>query len=141
MQLGTIIGVLYVVSTSFTKISILCFHRRLIRNTYSTIFMWNIFVAITIIVVYTVVIITLTLRACTPMESIWMRFSPAWAATHKFQCHGTRFSATQISYAAGIISVVTDLYTVLLPLWFFAHLRITRRQRVGLMAIFGGGFL
>jgi hypothetical protein len=45
------------------------------------------------------------------------------------------------SEAAGGLSVVSDFYSVMLPAVLLMRIRINRRQRFGLIFIFGLGYL
>jgi hypothetical protein len=80
------------------------------------------------------------MATCIPLEALWMRLLPTWLANHKYYCASVR-SVVATSYAAGTISVITDIYTVLLPGWLFIKIRMSRKDRIVMMSIFSVGSL
>jgi hypothetical protein len=138
VQISFQIECLFFWATCLAKISILLFYRRLVAGTYSTTYKWIIWCSITFVVGYTICFFVLIYLACTPIEALWRQYDSKY--TTPYHCTSARVSYS-ISMVTGILSVVSDLYSVLLPTALLFSLSISIRQKVGLMFIFGAGFL
>ncbi|KAF2185967.1 hypothetical protein K469DRAFT_152238 [Zopfia rhizophila CBS 207.26] len=53
--------------------------------------------------------------------------------------YGSCTKNTKVWLSTAIINAVTDAFMVLLPIWMLWHIRIPRRQKIGLIAIFMTG--
>ena len=133
---------LFVWSTMFTKLSILLFYRRLIKGAYSKRFKWALWFGMFLAVISAVVPGILLLIQCDPIEAIWMQYNITYLLqnAYKFRCDPIA-KTIKIGVMAGSLSVITDFYSVLLPALLLMRIRINKRQRLGLMAIFSVGFL
>ena len=132
------VEVLFFFGTCFAKISILLFYRRLVAGTYSKAFKWIIWGSIGFVVLYTIVYFVLILTTCTPVAADWRSLNPAYTAVY----HCASFPLQKkLALLGGILSVISDLYSVLLPTSVLLNLNISTRQKVGLIFIFGAGFL
>jgi len=138
VQMGWLSAALFLWSTAFTKVSVLLFYRRLVAGTYSKRFKWAVWSAIAFIITYTSILFILLLATCVPLESYWRRLEPTY--THDYHCASTSLQGG-VSKLGGALSVITDFYSVLLPAILLLRIQITRRQRIGLVFIFGLGFL
>ena len=118
--------------------SILLFYRRLVAGTYSTTYKWIIWCSIAFVVGYTISFFVLIYLACTPIEALWRQYDPQYTTPYHCSSASQNYS---ISLLTGILSVVSDLYSVLLPTALLFSLSISLRQKIGLMFIFGAGFL
>jgi hypothetical protein len=130
---------LYLFSTAFTKISVLLFYRRLVQGTCSRRYKYAIWAAMGFVIVYTFVFVVLLLVTCKPIQATWLRLDPTYSPT-RYHC-GSNDLMGKVSDLGGALSVVSDFYSVLLPAVLLLQIRITSRQRWGLMAIFSVGFL
>jgi hypothetical protein len=128
----------YLFSTGFTKISVLLFYRRLVTGTCSRRFKFCLWAAMALIVCYTLAYVILLLVTCIPLQATWLKIDPTY--TKSYRCASTGVM-TKVSELSGAFSVITDFYSVLLPAILLLQIKITRRQKLGLMAIFGVGFL
>jgi hypothetical protein len=128
---------LYLISTATTKISILLFYRRLTEGTASRAFLWCVYAAIASVVVYFIVFFTLLFVLCRPLEAFWLQVDLNWEATHQYHCINEEWDLV----SAGIVSVFHDFVACGMPMILFWKLKIPRRQKVALGAIFGVGFL
>ncbi|KIW06061.1 uncharacterized protein PV09_03234 [Verruconis gallopava] len=140
IKYGFVISILYVWSTSLTKLSILLFYRRLVAGTYSKRYRYSIWIALAALVTYTIVIFALIMTTCFPLDAVWMKVVPAWVKGHDYRCASNR-AVIATSYASGILSVVTDFYTVLLPCWLFFSIQMDKKRRIATMSVFSVGFL
>jgi drug/metabolite transporter (DMT)-like permease len=137
-QTSELVGWVYLFSTSCTKISVLLFYRRLAKGTYDKRFKIAVWVAIFIVVAYTIITAVLLGHACTPLQSLWRQFDPTYTAAYHCESNHLQESGSLVS---GILSVVTDLYSVMLPAMLLLRTRISKRQKIGLIIIFGLGYL
>jgi len=124
-------------STHFTKLSVLLFYRRLVAGTVSKKFKLAIYLAIFFVVASLIIFTVLLFVTCKPFTYEWTQYS---TVVHQGVCVDTN---TTIAGAViqGSFSVISDLYSVLLPAALLLRIRISKRQRWGLMFIFGLGFM
>jgi hypothetical protein len=137
-QAGWIISVLFLTSTSFTKVSILLFYRRLVQHTFSTRLKVAIWAAIGFVIIYTIVFNVFLLTECFPLDALWNQLNPNY--TKKYHCMSTNAQILQGRISGGFM-VFTDFYSVTLPAILIFRLSMTKRQRIALMLIFGVGYL
>lgn len=141
-QYSFIIAAFFVLSSGFTKISVLLFYRRLVAGTCGKKFKWALWAGIGFIVAFSFVLLTLMFTACTNLEANWLRVDFKYVATHRgrFKC-ATVETSQRVAQFGGILSVLTDFYAVVLPAMLLHKIKISRRQKIGLMYIFGLGLL
>lgn len=132
------IEVLFFFATCFAKISVLLFYRRLVAGTYSTTYKWILWCSIGFVVIYTITFFAVIYASCIPIEALWRKYDPTYTTPYRCTSPGQAYS---LSIVIGALSVVSDLYSVLLPTLLLFSLSISVRQKVGLMFIFGAGFL
>jgi len=133
---------LFMFSLMFTKLSVLMFYRRLVAGTFSMRTRLAIWTAMAIAVITTIVFSCLLLAACRPVHSAWMQYDMTWNMAHRDDMWCVDPEKQLLSgRLAGIFSVITDFYTVLLPAIIFMRIQITKRQRWALIFIFGVGYL
>jgi uncharacterized RDD family membrane protein YckC len=109
-----------------------------VAGTYSTTYKWVIWCSIAFVVLYTIVFFVLIYLTCVPLEALWMQYEPTYKTTYHCSSSSVSYS---ISILTGVLSVISDLYSVLLPTLLLFSLSISMRQKIGLMCIFGAGFL
>lgn len=80
--------------------------------------------------------------ACTTLEAHWLRLDPKYLATHRgqFKCASVQKSQG-VAQFGGVLSVLTDFYTVALPAMLLLRTKISRRQKIGLFGVFALGSL
>jgi hypothetical protein len=110
----------------------------LVAGTYSTAYKWVIWCAIAFVVFYTITFFTLIYSACSPIEALWHQYDPGYTTHYRCASAGSTYA---VSMSGGILSVISDLYSVLLPTTMLFSLSISSRQKIGLMFIFGAGFM
>jgi hypothetical protein len=123
------------VTGAATKISVLCFYRRLVKGTYSQIWKWAVIVAIVFTLAWTLTFIFMLIFNCRPTRAYWKSFDPTWA--HDYQCIDT----VVVNLLAGIFAVASDLYAVALPCLMTRHFDLPRRQKIALNMVFCLGLL
>lgn len=118
-----------------TKVSVLCFYRRLVAGTYSRRWKWAVIIAIIFTVTWTLVFVFMLIFNCRPTEAYWKSFDLSW--DHKYQCSDTSI----VNLLAGIFAAASDLYAVALPCLMTRHFQLPRRQKVALNVIFSLGLV
>ena len=127
----------YVISTSFTKMSILLFYRR-ISVTFSKKFIIATWVGIIYNMLYMISFCMVLLLLCTPINAYWRSFNLEWAAAHP----GNHCGKENIELPlAGVFSVIGDFYSAVLPMIAIFSLDLPSRQKLSLCALFSLAFL
>ncbi|KAH7039470.1 hypothetical protein B0J12DRAFT_762765 [Macrophomina phaseolina] len=125
----------YIFSTSLTKLSILCFYRRMATNTIERWFLHTVWASMAFVIGYTLTFILTTFLGCTPLVAYWNQVDPLWSRTHDWHC----FNEGAAMLSASAISVMQDVLACGLPLLLFRKLQIPRRQKIALGCIFSVG--
>ncbi|KAK7718030.1 hypothetical protein SLS57_006177 [Botryosphaeria dothidea] len=134
-QITLSVSLLYMLSTSLTKISILCFYRRV--GKIRPWFKWTIWINMAYIAGYAIAIIIGLALECTPFHAYWDKVNPFWALSHEYTC----INEGAANVAGGAISASQDFIACILPMAIFWDLRISRRAKIALGAVFSLGFL
>lgn len=121
---------IFLLGSACLKVSVLLFYRRIQSATYGRRWMFAIYGAIWFTVAYTVALIFALIFNCRPTQAYWKAYDPKW--TYNYKCSETG----KLNLLAGILSVVSDLYAVVLPCLMLQRLHISRRQKIGLNAVF-----
>lgn len=124
---------LFLTSTCLTKISILLFYRRLVDRSYSERIQRVVYGLIALTVAYFVGFLAFLLFSCEPINSNWLSLDIAYAVP--YQCISRRITDTM----AGVISVISDAYVLVIPELVVYRLKMQRRRKIVLFALFGSG--
>lgn len=127
----------YLISTTCVKVSVLLFYRRLVAGTYSKRWKYATIAAIAFTIAYCVSFIFVLCFGCSPLQAYWLSFDFVWLEDNTYTC----VKGEQANLIAGILSVVSDLYAVLLPCLMLRHFDAPRRQKVALNIVFSFGLL
>jgi hypothetical protein len=121
-----------------TKLSILMFYRRLVADMCSRTYKWAIWVAMGFAILFTFIFLVLLFTACTPLASYWLQYDYMHPLAH-YHCPSddTRSALGKMS---GVLSVITDFYSLMLPAVLLMRIQVAKRRRIGLMIIFGVGY-
>lgn len=125
----------FLISTCCTKVSILLFYRRLTNGTYSKKWKWATIAAIVFTIVFCLAFMFVLIFQCRPTEAYWK--SLTFTYTKDFTCSNTKI----LNPISGGLSVVSDFYSVLLPMAMTRHFDIERRKKIALNAVFSLGLL
>lgn len=125
----------FLASTSFTKISVLLFYRRLVKGTYNRVWRYMTIGAIIFTALYGSGFIISLVVNCSPTEAYWRAYDPYY--TTDWHCTDT----TYLNPIAGALSVVSDIYSVILPMAIVRNFDIARRKKLALYAVFSLGLL
>ncbi|KAE9989461.1 hypothetical protein EG327_002653 [Venturia inaequalis] len=124
---------LFLFSSSLTKISILLFYRRLVDRSCSKRMKKLIYGLIGLTVAYVIVFGAPLLLSCQPIASAWLSLNIFYAVP--YQCISRKYSDT----LAGVISVISDAYVLAIPEVVVYRLKLQRRKKIVLFALFGSG--
>lgn len=125
------------VSSGAIKVSVLLFYRRMVVDTIARRWKLAIYFALTFHAVYLIGTLLAMILVCRPLEAYWKSYDFTW---HKpYTC----VDSTSLNPIIGSLSVVSDVYSVVLPGIILAHyqLDLPRRQKIGLNLIFATGLL
>jgi hypothetical protein len=115
--------ILSICSTCCTKISVLLLYRRILTPSFA----WSVaaWVAIGITTAYFLVGVLAFCFVCDPLWAYWMVYDLDWDAA--WHCADGRW----LNYFIGIVSVVSDLYSIAFPVVVFeqTELQIPWKQR------------
>ena len=127
----------FLVCGGCTKISVLLFYTRLVGGAYTKRWKWAFLLAIFFTAAYSISFIGTLVFNCSPTNAYWKAFNVTY--TRKYTCVDT----TVINLLAGVLAIVSDLYSVVLPCLMTRHysLEMTTRQRLALNVIFSLGLL
>lgn len=135
LQVGLISEVMFLLSSSCTKISILLFYRRLVDRSYSKWIQWSIYIAIGFTMVYLLAISLFLATFCSPTASAWQSLDLNYSKA--FRCA----DRAVVDPLVGVISAFSDIYAIALPELVVYRLKMPRKQKLVLYAIFGAGLL
>lgn len=124
-------------ATSLTKISILCFYRRMSSGSISSGFIYGVWGLIISVIIYYVVFTFIILFTCTPVEGFWHLYDIAWRTQNELHCRDEGIVIVTIV----VISTLQDFIICALPVILVWNLQIPKRQKLALMALFGMGVL
>lgn len=125
----------WLVTGAATKISVLCFYRRLVAGTYSRRWKWAVIGAIVFTAGWTLAFILMLIFNCNPTEAYWKAFDLTWG--REYTCIDTDV----VNLLAGVFAVISDLYAVALPCLMTRHFELPGRQKIALNLIFCMGLL
>lgn len=110
-------------SLVFTKISILCLYLRFFQEKSLRYFTIGL---ISFVAAYAVVSICTTIFICTPVSAFWDSAAGGRCMDRKI-----------IWMTNAAVDMLTNLITLTLPMYTLYHLKLPRKQRFGLIGVFG----
>lgn len=131
------IEMLYLFATALIKVSILCFYRRLASGAISKTFLYCVQCLIAVFFLHTVIFFFVIVFSYTPIEAYWHIFDVPWRLKNTLK---------SLDEGAILVSVTTtgtiqDVLVCTLPIFLVWNLQIPRRQRIGLVVLFGAGLM
>ncbi|KAH9838913.1 integral membrane protein [Teratosphaeria destructans] len=122
----------FVLAATFTRLSLCLFYYRLVKDSGLTWFSWLVHFSVAFTLAICVAFVLLIIFLCTPVKYYW-EFPP----TTSGQC----LDEGKATLAAGIINILADVLTTLVPVPLVMRLKMPLRQRIGCAVIFGMGFI
>jgi hypothetical protein len=126
----------YLASTTFIKVSILCFYRRM-SGSLKNIFVYAVWAMIVFCVLYGILFSFLIIFTCTPVIGYFRMYDLLWRVRNELSCN----DEGAIVVACAIIGTVQDLFICLLPILLIWNLKMAKRQKAALCGIFGMGLI
>ncbi|KAF1834828.1 hypothetical protein BDW02DRAFT_319281 [Decorospora gaudefroyi] len=123
----------FILSTCFTKISVLCCLRRL-NYPYSTSFMRIIYGSVLFIACNTFADVLVLTFQCQPVSSSWT--VPDSASTISRSC----INKSNYYIVNGLLTSFTTVYTIIMPGLVLSRVPMTKLQRIGLRCVLVGSF-
>ncbi|USP77834.1 uncharacterized protein yc1106_05108 [Curvularia clavata] len=134
-----LVYLLYVLTSSLIKISVLLFYRRLDSRSISRTFRLATHLSILFILIFLAAFTIVLCTGCQPLEAFWNQFDV------KLQLEGYAYTCWYNEeadiMAATTISAVQDAITAGLPTLLYWGLRIPRRQKIALTAVFAASYI
>ncbi|KAK3636625.1 hypothetical protein LTR56_014098 [Elasticomyces elasticus] len=133
--LGWLTQLAFLTSGACTKIAVLLFYRRLVKDTFDSRWRIAVFAGIGFIATYTVAIILVVILRCSPVDAAWTQYAPGHEGG--WECVDT----TVVNFLAGVFAILSDLYAVILPMLMTRHFDLPSRQKWALNILFALGAL
>lgn len=127
--------IMYTLSLSSVKISVLLFYRRL-SVSFTRGFYIAVWAGIAYNIIYVAGFLLTLLLICRPIDAYWKSFNPAYREAGNYTC-GSEQIAEPLS---AILSVIGDAYSTILPLVLVSRLSLPNRQKMALYGLFSLGF-
>ncbi|KAK8152395.1 hypothetical protein BC567DRAFT_267948 [Phyllosticta citribraziliensis] len=127
----------YIIATGITKISILCFYRRIASGTVANWFLYATWASIAFVVAYMIAFLGTLFFGCSPISAFWNQVDPEWLVTNDGKWHCINEPGNLL--AASSVSIVQDFLACGLPYLLLRKLQMSRRQKIALTAVFGVG--
>nr|POE71378.1 hypothetical protein CFP56_62473 [Quercus suber] len=135
--LAWISEIAFLISTSAAKTSVLLSLRRLARGTNAKRWRSAISCAVAFTWCYSSACILALLLSCRPVNAYWKAFNVLYAQSGNFSCTDTR----ALNPINGCLAVLSDLYSVLLPMAMLWNFECPRRQKIALNFMFSIGLV
>ncbi|KAH8702550.1 integral membrane protein [Talaromyces proteolyticus] len=122
-------------ASTLTKISLLWFCRRILGNAISGPFRnlnYSLIASMVFLAMLSLAFIFVTLFNCLPIKA-----SFDLAPTYSYHC----LNGNVLVFVASVINLFTDLLTTVVPMPLIWRLKLPRRQRMAIIAIFGLGIV
>lgn len=119
---------MYVLASSCAKISVLLFYRRLSLS-FTKLFMWATYIGLVTNMVYLAGFVIWLCLICQPLDAYWNSFNPSWRAKNlEYHC---RYETITLPLS-GALSVMTDLYATLVPLFLIMTMQRSIKDKLAL---------
>ncbi|KAM5453920.1 hypothetical protein MaudCBS49596_002545 [Microsporum audouinii] len=130
LKLTLALEALFAIGSSLTKLSLLCFTRKITAGTNSVVLRWLVIVNMAIVALEMIIFCIVVVFNCRPISAYWT------LSTKPQKC----INETAHLLAGGIVNTLTDFCVVILPIPTVMALKLPNRQRLVLVLLFGAGF-
>jgi len=134
-QIAWIVELFFLVSTSCTKVSVLLFYRTLLQRTNKKGVVRVIDGGIVFTIAFLVAFILTLFLSCHPWKAAWLAMDLRY--TKPYKCIRRRV----VDIAVGVISVLSDIYALVIPELLVFSLNMERSKKIVLALVFGCGIL
>lgn len=107
----------------------------MVKGTFRRRWKWSVWAAIGITVTWTLAFCIMLIVTCNPTDASWKVYDPTY--TEDWTCADTRKS----SFVAGVLAVVSDCYSLILPWSMIWPLEMPKRQKLALNMVFSFGIV
>ena len=121
---------MFLLSMSLTKISVLLFFLRLLDRRCHTLLYYTVHAGITIIVLGFFAFFFVLIFACKPVNAAWLAMD--WQWPNDYNCAARELS----DLFNGAFAIGTDVYAFVLPVFIVRGLQITRTRKAMLYVVF-----
>lgn len=137
-QCGWLAQVLFLLSTFGTKMAVLLFYRRMVKDSVSRAWLYTLWFFLGVTVCAYIAEFIIYMNICHPLEAYWGFYRIGGFQT-PFYC----IDGQQLDLSIMILLGMSDTWSVVIPLMMLRHyqLDVTRRQKIALNMIFCLGFL
>ncbi|QDS72065.1 hypothetical protein FKW77_002854 [Venturia effusa] len=132
---GWLIELLFILASSFNKLSVFLLYLRLINIFNNRGLMWATRACLAFVVLFMLVFTIIPLAKCQPISANWDMYNPTYAKP--YVCIDDSITWP----LAAALSAATDLAAVIIPLVILSGLRKPMKQKLGLYSVFAVGFL
>jgi hypothetical protein len=132
-----LIEMAFLISQCCIKLSVLAILNRFVKETADTRIRYAIYGAAALTTGYSLAIFLALFILCSPVEAYWRAFDADFAANHDFRC----FDQTVSNLLAGVIAVISDLYTIAIPWAISRSFGLTKKQALALNLVFMTGLI
>ncbi|EME42364.1 hypothetical protein DOTSEDRAFT_133091, partial [Dothistroma septosporum NZE10] len=128
---------MFILSTVPTKLSVLLFYRRMIKDSLDKRWLYAIYFAISLTAAYGFAVFLTYCNMCHPLSAYWLSYDFSYKGN--FVC----INGNALTVTSGVFSCLSDTYAVALPCLILRHYRldVPKRQKLALNLIFAMGFL
>lgn len=123
---------LFVEASTMTRMSLLCFYHRLVKDTEIKWFRWILHAGMSFVVGVGVTGTVVNTFLCVPVDAYW-RYPPRG----KYHC----LNEGTVTFIFGTINCVADLLCTTLPIPLVMQLKMPLKTRVGVCILLGLGFI
>jgi hypothetical protein len=141
VQLGYFAQVFFLISMCTTKLSVLLFYRRMVKNVYSRKWLYILWAAITCNVSAGIATFIVYMVICRPLRAYWLAYQ--YLPIPYSEPYTCIPEGESLTLSSGVISVITDIYAVAIPYLMLRQyqLDVAPRQKIALNIIFALGWL
>ncbi|KAK5111136.1 hypothetical protein LTR62_005335 [Meristemomyces frigidus] len=131
-KVAFIAKLLFTLAATFTRLSLVCFYYRLLKDSGLRWLNWVLHVSLLWTMVVGIGFVCLAIWLCVPIQAYWV-FPP--------DSGGRCLDEGKVLLGSGIINCFSDLLTTVLPIPIVARLQMPRRQRIGVCILLCLGFI
>jgi hypothetical protein len=123
--------IIYAVTATFIKVTLLLLYLRIFRpSTTANVMIWLGIVSVTLFYLASAVVYIIVFVPRPGGNKAWGAMS-----------HRTSMIILDMAAAQGVVGCVQDLYILIIPVYLVSGLRLARRRKLGVIALFLTGLL
>ncbi|EMC94699.1 hypothetical protein BAUCODRAFT_557854 [Baudoinia panamericana UAMH 10762] len=131
-KIAFVAKLMFTLAATFTRLSLICFYYRLVKDTGMTWFRWVLHASVAWSIAVCIQFVCETIWLCVPIEAYWI-----YPPMPNIRC----LDEGKVMLGGGIINCFSDLLTTVLPIPIVVRLQMPLRQRVGVCLLLCLGFI